>query len=170
MNPFVDGYREEADGGGEEIVEVHGDGVVAIDHFFGEDGVDGVAGYAGAGNEIAFDGAGAEGGETVFGGENQDADKAEGHADNFAAGDAFESGEAGEEHDDDGRYGDDDGGVADGGVFEAEGKAALIDQNSEKAQEDEGFYVAAVELCTARRKEENYGHDDRGKFEARGAH
>ena len=79
------------------------------------------------------------------GSESDDTGEGNGHAERFVPGDFFEAKEDGESERVDGRHANDDGGVRDVGVTQAEGEEELIDGNAEEAEVGEGPEIVTRE-------------------------
>ena len=117
----------------DEIPEGHGEGVVLASDAFAEDDIGGKADGTAHGDGIAEKRGGMMA-HAGAGGEDGDAGEGDGHAGGFAPGELFETKENGEGERVDGREADDDGGVGDAGVAEAEGETELIDADAEEAE------------------------------------
>lgn len=122
----MDGDGENKKRAEEEIVGGHAEGVVVPCDAFAQHGVEGKAQRTDKGDEIARECRRVLRGH-AGGGEKYDAEKRDGHADDFAERGGFEAKEDGENQGVNGAHTDDDGGVCDGGEAQADGEADLFD-------------------------------------------
>jgi len=125
----------------DEIVSGHGEGVVTGGNAFAECGIEREAERAGKGDGVAE-----KRGRTVrdigASGHQGDSTESDGHAEHFAQRGFFESEKNGENEGVDWAHANDDGGMADRRVAQADGEADLIDGDDEESEIGEGPEIA----------------------------
>ena len=136
----MDGDGENEEGAEKEIVGGHAESVVARGEALAKYGVEGEAERTDKGDEIAEEsGRGLSG--IAGGGEENDAEEGDGHAEDFAERGGFEAKEDSEDQGVDGAHANDVA-VGEEGEAEAEGEADLVDGDAEETEVKENSEVA----------------------------
>ena len=133
---LVDGDGESDERAKDEIPSGHGERVVVVGDALAEDNVHGEAERAAHGDGVTKK-SGRTAGHTGGRGKDHDAGEGNGHADGDAEGEAFQAKEDGKAERVDRREADNDGGVGNVGMVEADREAELVDGDAEEAEIEE---------------------------------
>ena len=143
-----DGDGEEDESPEDEIPGGHGERVVLCGDALTENDVHGEAKGTDE-REGVTEERGGMAGDAGTGGEDDDAGESDEHTEGFAYGGLFETEENGEDEGVDGAHADDDGGVSDVGVTQAEAEEELVEGDTEEAEIGEGPVVTPGVACGA---------------------